>query len=126
MTNHFLAGSRAAALFAMAAASGGTQANLVTNGSFESTTAVITSTMTAVTVTAWANSDIGEAIVLPSWYPSGQIFPNVGFAGAVPQSSPLLFSLPTRPLHPVSKSSANHNPYARRRPIGFHSLAPDS
>ena len=88
MKNTSLAWSRAATLLALATVGGGTQANLVTNGSFESTTAVITSTMTTVTVTAWGNSDIGEAIVLPSWYPSGQIFPGVGFAGAVPQSSP--------------------------------------
>lgn len=88
MKEHPLSWQQAAVLLALATAGSGTQANLVTNGSFESTTATITSTMTTVTVTGWANSDIGEAIVLPSWFTSGQIFPNVGFAGAVPQSSP--------------------------------------
>ena len=80
--------TQAAAWLTLVTAGSATQANLVTNGSFESTTATITATMTPTNVTAWANSDFGEAIVLPSWFSSGQIFPNVGFAGAVPQSSP--------------------------------------
>ena len=88
MKKHSLPWPQAAALLALATAGSGTQANLVTNGSFESTTATITSTMTPTNVTAWANADFGEAIVLPSWFSSGQIFPGVGFAGAVPQSSP--------------------------------------
>lgn len=76
------------ALLALSALANHANAGLVTNGSFESTSAVITSTFQLVTVTGWSDSDFGEAIVLPSWYSSGQIFPGVGLAGAFPQSSP--------------------------------------
>lgn len=65
------------------------QANLVLNGSFENTTATQTDYFIGK-VANWGNSNIGEAIVLPSWYSSGYLFPafNVGVAGALPQSSP--------------------------------------
>lgn len=59
------------------------------NGSFENTTATVTDFFMGK-VANWSNSDIGEAIVLPSWYSSMLLFPafNVGVAGALPQSSP--------------------------------------
>jgi hypothetical protein len=65
------------------------QANLVLNGSFENTTATQTDQFLGK-VANWSNSDIGEGIVLPSWYSSMLLFPsfNVGVAGALPQSSP--------------------------------------
>ena len=63
------------------------QANLVLNGSFENTTATQTDYFIGK-VANWGNSNIGEAIVLPSWYTLGYLFPGVGVAGALPQSSP--------------------------------------
>jgi hypothetical protein len=63
------------------------QANLVLNGSFENTTATTTDFFLGK-VANWSNSDIGEAIVLPSWYGSGYLFPGVGVAGALPATSP--------------------------------------
>jgi hypothetical protein len=63
------------------------QANLVQNGSFEVTTATTTSQFLGL-VANWSNSNIGEAIVLPSWYTNGYLFPGVGVAGALPQYSP--------------------------------------
>ncbi len=87
-----------------------TQANLVTNGSFEITTATVTSTWPAsafggcpnspVSVSGWATSNVGQAIVLPNWQPgapgTGVLFPTglcnpgppVGVAGPLPTSSP--------------------------------------
>ncbi len=100
-----------AALLALAGAcSLPAQANLVTNGSFEITTATVTSTWpvsafggcpnSPVSVAGWSTSNIGQAIVLPSWQPgapgTGVLFPtglcnpgpSVGVAGALPTSSP--------------------------------------
>ena len=63
-------------------------ANIVQNGSFENTNVVTTSSFLG-NVIDWTNSDIGEAIVFPSWYAPGIIFPpNVGVAGPLPQFSP--------------------------------------
>ncbi|MBI3349378.1 MAG: PEP-CTERM sorting domain-containing protein [Burkholderiales bacterium] len=65
------------------------QANLVQNGSFENTTATIT-TQFYNQVANWSNggpSAIGDSIVLPSWYTLG-LYPGVGVAGALPQYSP--------------------------------------
>jgi hypothetical protein len=64
------------------------QANLVQNGSFELTTATTTSAFNSVTVNNWSNSNIGEAIVLPSWFTNGYLFPGVTFDAPVPQTSP--------------------------------------
>lgn len=73
-----------------AALAGGTaQANLVQNGSFELTTATTTSNFNSVVVNNWSNSNIGEAIVLPSWYTNGYLtVPTVTFDGPVTQTSP--------------------------------------
>lgn len=63
-------------------------ANLVNNGSFEVTNVTITTQFLATTTANWSNSDIGEALVTPNWFFTGQLFPNVGIAGAFPQTSP--------------------------------------
>ena len=74
---------------AAALVSGMAQANLVQNGSFESTTATTTSQFSSVTVSNWSNSNIGEAIVLPSWFTNGYLtVPTVTFDAPVPQTSP--------------------------------------
>jgi hypothetical protein len=62
-------------------------AGLVVNGSFENATATITTQFLTAGVSNWSNSNIGEALVLPSWYTLG-LFPNVGLAGPFPQYSP--------------------------------------
>jgi hypothetical protein len=64
------------------------QANLVLNGSFENTTATVTSGFYGQ-VANWNNSlgAIGDSIVLPSWFTLG-LYPGVGVAGALPQYSP--------------------------------------
>lgn len=65
------------------------QANLVLNGSFENTTASITSGFYNQ-VANWNNGGPnfnGDSIVLPSWYTLG-LYPGVGVAGALPQYSP--------------------------------------
>jgi hypothetical protein len=69
------------------------QANLVQNGSFENVTATTTSRFSTGGVANWSNSPPsleGEAIVLPSWYTNGYLFPAgpVGVAGPLPQYSP--------------------------------------
>ena len=85
-------------------------ANLVQNGSFEITSATVTSVWpvssvsgcpnSPVSVANWNTSNIGQAIVLPNWQPgapgTGVLFPTgpcnsgppVGVAGALPTSSP--------------------------------------
>lgn len=63
-------------------------ANLVTNGSFELTTATTTISFISTSVSSWSNSDIGELLVMPSWYTNGYLVPGVGVAGALPQTSP--------------------------------------
>ncbi len=64
------------------------QANVL-NGSFELTTATTTSNFNSVTVNNWSNSNIGEAIVLPSWFTNGYLtVPTVTFDGPVTQTSP--------------------------------------
>ncbi len=74
------------ALFALASPA---SANLVANGSFEIATATVTSQFLTAGVSNWSNSNIGEALVLPSWYTLGLLFPpNVGLAGPFPQYSP--------------------------------------
>jgi len=77
-----------AAVFAMAALTGTANASLVTNGSFEISSVSTTTTFLYAGVSGWNNSDIGEALVFPSWYTSGYIFPGVGLAGPFPQTSP--------------------------------------
>ena len=64
-------------------------ASIVANGSFETATASTTTQFLSAGVSNWTNSDIGEALVMPSWYTNGYLFPpNVSFAGPVPQTSP--------------------------------------
>ena len=64
-------------------------ASYVLNGSFETATATTTSSFQTAGVADWTNSDIGEALVFPSWYTNGYLFPpNVGLAGSFPQTSP--------------------------------------
>jgi hypothetical protein len=77
-----------AILLALVAGSIPANANLVSNGSFEISTATTTTQFLSAGVSNWTNSDIGEALVFPSWYTNGYLFPNVGFAGPVPQTSP--------------------------------------
>ncbi len=84
--------SLVAACFALAAISP-LQANLIQNGSFESFTGTVPPNDNAIQLlsaglTGWTNSDIGESLVLPSWYPAGYLTPGVGLAGNFPQSSP--------------------------------------
>lgn len=65
------------------------QSNVVLNGSFEQTSATTTSQFNTVTVNNWSNSNIGEAIVLPSWFTNGYLtVPTVTFDAPVPQTSP--------------------------------------
>ena len=82
--------ARAATGCALALLASAGQANLVQNGSFETTTATTTSVFIGVTVNDWTNADIGEAIVLPSWYANGYLFnsPMVSFDAPVPATSP--------------------------------------
>ncbi len=79
-----------ASLLAGAAMVQPANANLVQNGSFEniSPSVTVTTSFASAGVADWSTSTLGQAIVLPNWYYSGQIFPGVGFAGAVPQTSP--------------------------------------
>ncbi len=78
-----------AALLAVAALTSlANAAPLVTNGSFELTTASTTTTFLFAGVSDWTNSDIGEALVQPSWFTNGYLFPGVGLAGPFPQTSP--------------------------------------
>ncbi len=101
---------RVALAAAAIAAAAPAAANLVQNGSFESTTATVTSSWPAsaffgcanspVSVASWSTTNIGQAIVLPSWQPgapgTGVLFPNglcnpgppVGVAGPLPTTSP--------------------------------------
>ena len=62
--------------------------SLVANGSFEISTSSTTTQFLSAGVSNWTNSDIGEALVFPSWFTNGYLFPGVGFAGPVPQFSP--------------------------------------
>ena len=62
--------------------------NLVLNPSFELATATITTQFLLAGVQDWTNSNIGEALVTPNWFTTMMLFPNVGFAGPVPQTSP--------------------------------------
>lgn len=78
----------ALAALALAGSAPSAWANMVSNGSFELTTASTTSFFNSVTVNNWSNSDIGEALVMPSWYTNGYLFPGVGVAGPLPQTSP--------------------------------------
>ncbi len=80
--------TRLAALMATGLLAVSANANIVLNGSFENTNVLTTSSFLG-NVIDWSNSNIGEAIVFPSWYSSGIIFPpNVGVAGPLPQFSP--------------------------------------
>jgi hypothetical protein len=87
-----IASPRAAArtlLAAVLAAAGfAAHANLVQNGSFENTPVTQTTQFLSASVANWSNSDIGEALVTPSWYTNGYLFPGVGVAGPLPQTSP--------------------------------------
>jgi uncharacterized protein (TIGR03382 family) len=76
-----------AACFALAAISP-LRANLIQNGSFEISTATTTTQFQSAGVADWTNSNIGEALVFPSWFTNGYLFPNVSFAGAFPPTSP--------------------------------------
>jgi hypothetical protein len=95
MRQFFLAPKSATALvplLALAVSAGpAAAANLVLNGSFEIATATITTVFPAAGVADWTDLGGGEALVLPSWYTNGYLFPGpppVGFAGSVPQTSP--------------------------------------
>jgi hypothetical protein len=79
----------AVAVCAFACFSQAARANLIQNGSFEISTATTTTQFLSAGVADWTNSDIGEALVFPSWFTNGYLFPpNVGLAGNFPQSSP--------------------------------------
>lgn len=83
MKRHFLvAGSLALAAFSPL------RANLIQNGSFEISSVTTTTQFLSAGVADWTNSNIGEALVFPSWYTNGYLFPNVTLAGAFPQTSP--------------------------------------
>jgi hypothetical protein len=73
---------------ALAGLTGTANAGLVTNGSFEISAVSTTTTFLYAGVSNWTNSDIGEALVFPSWYTNGYLFPGVGLAGPFPQTSP--------------------------------------
>lgn len=85
---------RIALATALLLAGGLAQANLVQNGSFELTNATTTSAIIGgIVVNNWSHTTpfspiTGEAIVLPSWFTNGFLFPNVTFDGPVTQSSP--------------------------------------
>jgi hypothetical protein len=66
------------------------RANLILNGSFETVapTTITTTQFLSAGVADWTNSDIGEALVFPSWLTNGYLFPGVGLAGAFPATSP--------------------------------------
>ena len=76
-----------AACFALAAISP-LRANLIQNGAFEIATATTTTNFQSAGVADWTNSNIGEALVFPSWKTNGYLFPNVSLAGNFPQTSP--------------------------------------
>jgi hypothetical protein len=79
---------RIALATAMSLVGGLVHANVL-NGSFELTNATTTSQFNSVTVNNWSNSNIGEAIVLPSWFTNGYLtVPTVTFDGPVTQTSP--------------------------------------
>lgn len=66
-------------------------ANLVQNGSFENVTVSTTTVFSAAGVANWSNSPSfleGDALVHPSWFTNGYLFPGVGVAGPLPQTSP--------------------------------------
>jgi hypothetical protein len=80
--------SLVAACIALAAISP-LHANLIQNGSFEISTVTTTTQFQSAGVANWTNSDIGEALVFPSWKTNGYLFPpNVSLAGNFPQTSP--------------------------------------
>ncbi|HXE64709.1 MAG TPA: PEP-CTERM sorting domain-containing protein [Bryobacteraceae bacterium] len=65
------------------------RANLIQNGSFEISTATTTTQFVLAGVADWTTTDIGQALVFPSWFTNGYLFPpNVGLSGAFPQNSP--------------------------------------
>ena len=65
-------------------------AELIQNGSFENSAVNTTTNLAGAGLVAWSDpSGVAEALVFPSWYSSGIIFPpNVGLAGPWPQFSP--------------------------------------
>jgi hypothetical protein len=79
-----------APLFAVSLLSGTATAELITNGSFEIATATITSNLAGAGLANWNDSPgTSEALVFPSWYTNGYLFPpNVSLAGLWPQFSP--------------------------------------
>lgn len=77
-----------ATVLALAAPAAQATTNLVQNGSFENTPVTTTTFFISAGVANWTNSDIGETLVTPNWYTSGQFFPGVGVAGPLPATSP--------------------------------------
>ncbi len=79
-----------APLFAVSLFSVTATAELIQNGSFENSAVSTTTNLAGAGLANWSDpSGMAEALVFPSWYSSGIIFPpNVGLAGPWPQFSP--------------------------------------
>lgn len=111
-------------------ATGLAQAIPVLNGSFELTTATITSNFPSVTVNNWSNGGTnGDAIVLPSWFSTNTLFPGVGFDGPVTQSSPdggnFVFSDGNFHNSPITQTLNGLTPNAIYRLTFWQALAQD-
>jgi len=85
----------AAAVFLYAICGGAAKATLITNGSFEITTASVPIAApfpngVGVLVTGWGNLGLGgDLLVTPNWFPfPGQVVPGVGIWGPLPATSP--------------------------------------
>ena len=80
---------RIALVTTMLLVTGLAQATPLLNGSFELTNATVTSQFPNVSISNWTNGGTnGDAIVLPSWFSAGFLFPGVTFDGPVTASSP--------------------------------------
>jgi hypothetical protein len=79
-----------APIFAVSLFSVTARAELIQNGSFEISAVSTTTNLAGAGLANWSDpSGVAEALVFPSWYSSGIIFPpNVGLAGPWPQFSP--------------------------------------
>jgi hypothetical protein len=79
-----------APFFAVSLLSGIANAELIQNGSFEISAVSTTTNLLNAGLANWSDpSGVAEALVFPSWYGPGIIFPpNVGLAGPWPQFSP--------------------------------------
>lgn len=109
---------------------GAQAANLVQNGDFELTTATTTSNFNSVVVNNWSNSNIGEAIVLPSWFTNGYLtVPTVTFDGPVPQTSPaggnFVFSDGNFMNSPITQTLTGLTPLATYQVTFWQALAQD-